>query len=104
MNKRVIKMQADWTDFCNWLRDDIELGPIDIKWSRISGLGHTIIRIDIFSTLPCHVTTALEDKPELCNHEVSYSLARGLMPTLTKAIDENKAYTYFQYFRLEPRV
>lgn len=94
---------ADWTDFCNWLRDYIELGPIDIKWSSISGPDQTIIRIDIFPTLPCHVTTAIEDRQELCTSSVAYELARGLMSVLSKAIDENKAYTYFRHFCVEAR-
>ena len=94
---------TDWTDFCNLLRDYIELGPIDITWSRISGKDQTIIRIDIFPTLPCHVTTALDDKTELCTSSVAYELASGLMPVLTKAIDENKAYTYFRHFGVEAR-
>lgn len=96
-------MQADWTDFCNWLRDYIELGPIDIQWSRISGHDQTFIRIDIFPTLPCHVTTALEDRPELCTSGVAYELSRGLFGVLTKAIDENKSYTYFRHFGVEAR-
>ena len=94
---------TDWTDFCNWLREYIALGPIDIQWKRISGPFPDVIRIDIFPGLPCHVTTALEDRPELCTSGVAYELSRGLYWVLTKAIDENKAYTYFRHFGVEAR-
>lgn len=94
-------MQADWDAFCGWLVDDLELGKIPVEWSTYEKDGVKIVRIDIFKDRPFHVTTALADKAELCTGEVSYRLARGLLPVIGKAIDTRSPYTYIQYFRLE---
>lgn len=91
----------DWTDFCGWLREDLDLPGLPIEWSRISGPDQTIIRIDICKDKPYHVSTAIDDRRELYTHDVAYELAQGLRPVLVKAIRTNSPYTYIRYFLLE---
>lgn len=91
----------DWTEFCDWLRTDMDLSDLPIEWSRISNKDQTIIRFDICRDRPYHVTTAINDRQELYTHEVAHELARGLLPVLTKAIATNSPYTYITYFPLE---
>lgn len=93
--------KPDWDAFCNWLREYLEIPTLPIEWSRFEKDDSRIIRIDIFKDKPYHVTTAVEDREELCNDGVAYLLSQGLRPVISKAIDTNSPYTYFRYFRLE---
>lgn len=92
---------TDWTEFCDWLREDMELPNLPIEWSRISGPDGTLIRFDICKDRPYHVTTALDDRQGLYTHDVAYELAQRLLPVLGKAIGLNSPYTYIRYFPLE---
>ena len=94
-------MMTDWTDFCDWLREDMELSDLPIQWSRISGPDGTLIRFDICKDKPYHVTTAIDDRKELYTHDVAYELAQGLLTWLFKAIRLNSPCTYIRYFPLE---
>ena len=92
------EMTPDWDAFVGWVKDDMELPQLPIEWSRYEKDDFRIIRIDLCKSRPYHVTTAIEDRPELCNHDVAYALARGLMPVLSKAIEANSPYTYIRHF------
>ena len=94
-------MMTDWTEFCDWIREDMELPNLPIEWSRILSLDGTLIRFDICKDKPYHVTTALEDRRELYTHDVAYELSQGLLTCLGKAIRLNSPYTYIRYFPLE---
>jgi hypothetical protein len=91
----------DWDAFVGWIREDMELPNLPIEWSRYEKDDFKIIRIDLCKDRAYHVTTAVEDRPELCNHDVAYALARGLMPVLSKAIETNSPYTYYKYFDIK---
>lgn len=94
----------DWDTFCTWIREYMELPKLPIEWSTYENDGFKIVRIDLFKDKPFHVTTALEDRPELCNDGVAYELSRGLWPVLSRAIENQTAYTYFRYFSVEARL
>ena len=94
-------MQADWDAFCGWIKEYMELPTLPIEWSRYEKDDFKIIRIDLCKTKPYHVTTAVEDRSELCTDGIAYLLSQGLMVWLSKAIETNSPYTYFRYFRLE---
>lgn len=89
---------TDWTEFCSWIKEDMELPNLPIEWSRCETSDIKIVRIDLCKGRAYHVTTAVEDRPDLCNHDVAYSLAWGLLPALSKAIETNSPYTYIKYF------
>ena len=91
----------DWDAFCNWLRGYLELPNLPIEWSRFEKDDSRIIRIDLFKDKAYHVTTAVEDRSELCTDGIAYLLSQVLMPVISKAIETNSPYTYFRYFRLE---
>lgn len=90
-------MNNDWTNFCGWLKEYIEL-DIPITWERYEHPDGNIVRIDIFKDSPFHVTTALPDERRLNNMDIADELARGLMCVLSKAIRENRPLTYIQAF------
>lgn len=89
---------TDWDAFVGWIKEDMELPQLPIEWIRYETDDITIIRIDLCKDKPYHVTTAIEDRPELCDHGVAYSLACGLLPVLGKAIETNNPYTYIRHF------
>ena len=91
-------LEPDWYAFCAWIKEDLELPNLPIEWSRYEKDDFRIIRIDLCKDRPYHVTTAVEDRPELCDHDVAYALAGGLLPVLGKAIETNTPYTYFRHF------
>lgn len=94
-------MKPDWDAFCEWIKEDMELPNLPIEWSRCEKDDFKVIRIDLCKDRPYHVTTAIEDRPELFNHDVAYALARGLLPVLSKAIETNSPYTYIRHFDIK---
>lgn len=93
------EMKPDWDAFVEWLREDLELPNIPIKWSRYATMeDFRIIRVDLCHGKPYHVSVTFEDRPELCNHDVAYSLSQGILPVLSKAIDTMSPYTYIAHF------
>lgn len=97
-------MKPDWDAFCGWIKEYMELPNLPIEWIPYAKDDVKIIRIDLCKTKPYHVVTAVEDRPELCNHDVAYALAMGLWPWLSKAIETNTPYTYLRYFAVEARI
>lgn len=97
-------MKPDWNAFVEWLSGYLEMPNIPIKWSRCADGGYKIVRIDICPDKPYQITTAVEDRSELCTDGVAYALARGLETWLSKAIENNRSYTYFRHFGIEARV
>lgn len=87
-----------WDDFVRWIKEDMELPNLPIEWSRCETPDIKIIRIDLCKDKPYHVTTAIQDRPELCNHDVAYALAEALLPVLSKAIETMSPYTYVRHF------
>lgn len=94
-------MKPDWDAFVGWIKEDMELPNLPIEWSRYEKDDFKVIRIDLCKDRAYHVTTAVEDRPELCDHDVAYALARALMPVLSKAIETNSPYTYFRHFDIK---
>ena len=92
------KMKPDWDAFCAWIKEDMKLSKLPIEWIQYEKDDFRIIRIDLCKGKSYHVTTAIEDRSELCNHDVAYALARGLLPVLYKAMETNSPYTYINYF------
>lgn len=95
------KLKPDWDAFVGWIKEDMELSKLPIEWSRCETADIKIIRIDLCKDKPYHVTTAIEDRSELCNHDVAYELAWRLLPVLSKAIETNSTYTYIKYFDIK---
>jgi len=91
-------LETDWDAFVGWIKEDMELPKLPIEWSRCETPDIKIIRIDLCKDKLYHVTTAIEDRPELCTHDVAYALAGGLLHVLSKAIENNSPYTYFRHF------
>lgn len=92
------EMKPDWNAFCIWIKEDLELPKLPIEWSQYETADIKIVRIDLCKDKPYHVTTAIEDRPELCNHDVAYALVGGLLPVLGKAVKTNSPYTYIRHF------
>lgn len=88
----------DWDAFVGWIREDMELPNLPIEWSQYETTDIKIVRIDLCKDRAYHVTTAVYDRPELCNHDVAYALARGLLHVLYKAMETNSPYTYIRHF------
>lgn len=94
-------MTSDWEAFCGWIKEYMELPNLPIEWSTFEKDDFKIVRIDLCKDRPYHVTTAVEDRPELCDPDVAYELSKGLMVWLSKAIETQTPYTYFRYFPIK---
>ena len=90
-------MKATWDDFCDWLKEYLD-ADIPVSWESIGHPEGAIVRIDMFKDRPYHVTTGLPDESRLCNHDIAFVLARSLLSVITRAIRENRPYTYLEYF------
>lgn len=90
-------MKATWDDFCDWLKEYMEV-DIPISWERIEHPEGRIIRIDLCKEHPFHVTTAVPDESRLCTRDIAYVLTRPLEEVLRRAIKKNTPMTYLQYF------